>query len=113
MGSFQPSTFKPPPAPILLRPALLHNQQHILRPKKVEAVGTAIDMLLSGSHTSSAGRRPTAGAQSNSSYTPAANVPTVAAAVVDVFSIAAARVRATTNTELLLQRNIFLSTGND
>jgi hypothetical protein len=79
----------------------------------VEAVGTAIDMLLSGSHTSSAGRRPTAGAQSNSSYTPAANVPTVAAAVVDVFSIAAARVRATTNTELLLQRNIFLSTGND
>jgi hypothetical protein len=57
------STFKPPPAPILLRPALLHKQQHVL----VEAVETAIDMLLSGSHTS-AGRRPTAGAQSNSSY---------------------------------------------
>lgn len=71
---------------------------HVLRPKKVDAVESAIKMPLSGSHTSSAGRRPPAGAQSSSARapTPAANMLTVAAAVVYVFSITATRVRTTT-----------------
>ena len=88
-------TYSPPAG------ATAHLATHVLRPEKVDAVESAIKMPLSGSHTSSAGRRPPAGAQSSSaraptySSTPAANMLTVAAAVVYVFSIAATRVRTT------------------
>jgi hypothetical protein len=77
----------PPPAGATARPTTYSP------PEMVAAVGTAIDMLLSGSHTSSAGRRHTAGA--SYSCLQRANMPNVAAAVVDVFSIAAIRVRTT------------------
>ena len=89
-------TYSPPAG------ATAHLATHVLRPEKVDAVESAIKMPLSGSHTSSAGRRPPAGAQSSSaraptySSTPAANMLTVAAAVVYVFSITATRVRTTT-----------------